>query len=155
MIGDGSTTEFNLIETAERLWCCSSINSRVLLNRSCLNSCSVATSTSWRRRWWSANNVANVRPVSNAFFVPFYHLRSTKCFWFISNIQHDSFDVITSLAGQSISTKSWRSWQVVPIFIGCLNLTMAMCRCTSDGISPLKKNISGITGFNQTSARPM
>ena len=52
---------------------CSSANSCVCLSRIRLNSSSVRASRSRWRRSTSANKVANVRPVSSAFFVPFCH----------------------------------------------------------------------------------
>jgi len=50
---------------------CSSASSFMCSRRSILNSASVRATSSLSRRSMSANNVANVRPVSSAFFVPF------------------------------------------------------------------------------------
>jgi hypothetical protein len=70
-LGFDWTSLSSLMGTAARLWRCSSINSWVRFNISSLNSFSVVTSSSWRRRFASANRVANVRPVSSPFLVLF------------------------------------------------------------------------------------
>ena len=52
-------------------WLCSSASSFVCSQSSFLKSSSECTDNSFWRRSISANNVANVRPVSSAFLVPF------------------------------------------------------------------------------------
>lgn len=60
-----------LIWTDERLCCCTITSSFARFNTSSLNSSSLVTSNSCRRRFTSAKRVANVRLVSSPFFVPF------------------------------------------------------------------------------------
>lgn len=60
------------VDNRRTIWVCSSASSFVCCHSNRLNSSSERTSNRRRRRSMSANSVANVLPVSNTFFVPFY-----------------------------------------------------------------------------------